>query len=110
MTVPSHRVPSQQVVVDAETARLALARMEQAAGAGRLDRDTVAVLVERVGSGGQSLVGLLRRLVHDLDIDDDSPEAPHLRAASEHARLLMMSLRDLGAAIQGGSARTDPPS
>jgi hypothetical protein len=95
----SPREPARQAVTDAEAAARALARLERAAGSGELDRQTVAAVVCRIESGGHSLVGLLRRLVQDLGLDDDSPEAPHLRAAGEHARNLVVSLGGLDAVI-----------
>ena len=93
------------VVDDAEAARLALARLERAAGTGRLDKDTIALLIGRVESGGHSLVGLLRRIARDLEVDDESPEAPHLRAAGEHARQFVVALRELGSVIQDDGER-----
>ena len=84
-----------QAVTDAETARRALARLEQATGAGALDSEAVAVLLGHIESGSRALVGVFRRLVQDLDVDDRSAEAPHLREASEQARELADTLREL---------------
>lgn len=98
--VTSHYASLRHVVEEADAARLALARLECAAGAGALDRMTIAEIIGRMESGGHSLVGLLRRLGHDLGADDDSAEAPHLLAAAEHARQLAASLRQLGVVIE----------
>lgn len=87
-------------IVDAEDARRALCRVEQATGAGRLDRDSVAEVVAQLESGSRALVGVLRRLVRDLELDDDSAETPHLTSAGERARLLAEALRDVRAALE----------
>lgn len=87
-------------VGDAEDARRALCRVEQAAGAGRLDRESVAEVVAQLESGGRALAGVLRRLVSDLELDDHSAETPHLRSAGERARLLAEALRDVRAALE----------
>ncbi|MGH1524458.1 hypothetical protein ACRAWC_10630 [Leifsonia sp. L25] len=96
----AHHASLRHVVDEADAARLALARLECAAGAGALDRGTIIEIIGRMESGGHSLVGLLRRLVHDLGADDNSSEAPHLLAAAEHARQLTASLQQLGAVIE----------
>lgn len=88
-------------VGDAEDACRALCRVEQAAGAGRLDRESVAEVVVQLESGGRALVGVLRRLVRDLELDDDSAETPRLTSAGEQARLLTEALRDVRAALEG---------
>lgn len=106
MVTPPDRAAARQVVDDAATAARALARLEHAAGARRLDTPTIAAVVGSIASGGHSLAGLLGRFVHDLRLDDDSPEAPLLRAAREHARMLVVSLRALEDAISG----EDPPA
>ncbi len=90
---------ARHAIDEAEAARRALAHVEQATGAGALDHEAVAALVAHLEAASGALVGVFRRLVHDLDLDDLSPEAPHLRAASHQARELEGVLRRLRAVL-----------